>query len=146
MQPNDLFRPRNTRSTASKRKHPYLVEAFGLKLFSIKDTQFLLMVVIYGKIWDNFWNFCFSLSHEIEVKGGLCVKKWEFQKTKFFLKYQFFIRFNFVFMYYGQFPTKSSLKLRFVLFKSEKVTARRGVRDPCYVGYFLRFEKNKSQF
>ena len=83
---------------------------------------------------------------KIEVKGGQGVKKWEFGKTKIFLKYQLFIIFNFVFMYYGQFPTKSSLKLRFVLFKSEKVTARRGVRDPCYVGYFLRFEKNKSQF
>ena len=63
---------------------------------------------------------------KIEVKGGRCVKKWEFGKKKFFLIYQLFIRFNFVFMYYGQFPPKSSLKLRFVLFKSEKVVARPG--------------------
>ena len=62
----------------------------------------------------------------IEVKGGLCVKKWEFRKTNFFPKYQLFIRFIFVFIYYGQFLPKSSLKLRFVLFKSEKVVTRRG--------------------
>ena len=30
--------------------HPYLKETFGLKLFSIKDTQLLLVVVIHGKI------------------------------------------------------------------------------------------------
>ena len=54
------------------------------------------------------------------------MKKWEFGKKKIFLIYQLFIRFNFVFMYYGQFPPKSSLKLRFVLFKSEKVVARPG--------------------
>ena len=57
---------------------------------------------------------------KIEVKGGQGVKKWEFWETKIFLKYQLFIRFNYVIMSYGQFPTKSSLKLRFVLFKPEK--------------------------
>ena len=31
---------------------------------------------------------------KIEVKGGRCVKKWEFGKKKIFLRYQLFIRFN----------------------------------------------------
>ena len=63
---------------------------------------------------------------KIEVKGGRCLKKWEFGKKKIFLIYQLFIRFNFVLMYYGQLPPKSSLKLRFVLLESEKVVTRPG--------------------
>ena len=58
-------------------------------------------------------------------------KNWKFRKKKFFLKYQLFIRFNFVFMYYGQFPPKSSLKWRFVLFKPKKVATRQGFEIPA---------------
>ena len=83
---------------------------------------------------------------KIEVKGGQGVKKWEFGKTKIFLKYQLFIIFNFVLMYYGQFPTKSSLKLRFVLFKPEKVMTRRGFEIPAAAWTFSGFEKDKFQF
>ena len=49
----------------------------------------------------------------MEAKG---LKSGNLGKQIFFLKYQHFVRFNFVSMYYGQFPPKSSLKLRFVLF------------------------------
>ena len=70
---------------------------------------------------------------KIEVKGGRCSKKWEFGKKKNFLIYQLFIRFNFVFMYYGQFPPTSGLKLRFVLFKPEKVSSVAGIRNPSQV-------------
>ena len=64
---------------------------------------------------------------KIEVKGGQCVKKWELGKKKIFLINQLFIKFNFDFMYYGQFPPKSNLKLKFVFFKPEKVTTRREI-------------------
>ena len=107
-------------------KHPCLEEIFGLKLFSIKDTQLLLMVVIYGMILDHFWNVRFSLSQNNWGQRRPMCEKVGISENKFFPKYQLFIRFIFVFIYYGQFLPKSSLKLRFVLFKSEKVMTRQG--------------------
>ena len=83
---------------------------------------------------------------KIVVKVGHGVKKWEFWKTKIFLKYQLFIRFNFDLMCYSQFPPKSSLKLRFVLFKPEKVSNVAGISNPPSSRDFLRFEKDKPQF
>ena len=67
---------------------------------------------------------------KIEVKGGQCVKKWELGKKKIFPIYQLSIRFNFVFMYYGHFPPKSSQKLIFVLFKPEKVPNAAEISNP----------------
>ena len=88
---------------------------------------------------DIFEIFDSAFLKKIEVKGGHGVKKWEFGKTKIFLKYQLFIRFNFVFMYYGRFPPKSSLKLRFVLFKPEKVSNAAGISNSGWVMTFSGF-------
>ena len=49
-------------------------------------------------------------------------------------------------MYYGQFPPKSRLKLRFVLFQTWESRNSAGDRDPCCAGNSLSFEKDKSQF
>ena len=49
-------------------------------------------------------------------------------------------------MYYGQFPPTSRLKLRFVLFKAERVSGAAGISNPCRAGNSLSFEKDKSQF
>ena len=43
---------------------------------------------------------------KIEVKGEGGVKKWEFGKTKIFIRYQLFIRFNFELMYYNSLQLK----------------------------------------
>ena len=40
---------------------------------------------------------------KIEIKGGRCVKKLEFDQTQTFHMYQLFIRFDIVLMCYGQF-------------------------------------------
>ena len=87
-----------------------------------------------------------ALCKKIEVKGGQCVKKWAFGKKKIFLLYQLFIRFNFVFMYYGQFPPKSSLKLRFVLFKSEKVVTRPGFEISAALRTFSGLKRTNNSF
>ena len=68
---------------------------------------------------------------KIEVKGGKGVKKWEFGETKIFLKYQLYIRFNLLFMCYGQFPPKSSLKLRFVLLQTWEIRNSTGFEIPA---------------
>ena len=49
-------------------------------------------------------------------------------------------------MYYGQFPPTSRLKLRFVLFKAERVSGAAGISNPCRAGNCLSFEKDKPQF
>ena len=83
---------------------------------------------------------------KIEVKGGQCVKKWEFGKKKIFLIYQLFIRFNFVFMYYGHFPPKSSQKLIFVLFKPEKVPNAAEISNPGRVTTFSDLKRTNLNF
>ena len=83
---------------------------------------------------------------KIEVKGGQGVKMWELGKTNFFLIYQLFIRFNFVFMYYGHFPPKSSLKLTFVLFNSEKVSTAAGISNLCRVVTFSGLKMTNLNF
>ena len=49
-------------------------------------------------------------------------------------------------MCYNQILPKSSLKLRFVLFKPEKVSNVAGISNPPSSRDFLRFEKDKPQF
>ena len=83
---------------------------------------------------------------KIGVKGGRWLKKWEFGKKKIFLIYKLFIRFNFVFMYYGQFPPKSSLKLRFVLFKPEKVSNAAGISNLRQVVTSSDLKRTKLNF
>ena len=71
---------------------PYLKETFGLKLFSIKNIQRLLMVVIYGKIWVYFWNVRFSLSQENWGQRRLmCEKVGILGKRKFSLNINFLL-------------------------------------------------------
>ena len=49
-------------------------------------------------------------------------------------------------MYYGQFPPTSRLKLRFVLFKPEKVSGAAGITNPRQVATFSDSTKDKPQF
>ena len=49
-------------------------------------------------------------------------------------------------MYYGQFPPRSRLKLRFVVFKPEKVSGAAGITNPRRVATFSESRKNKPQF
>ena len=49
-------------------------------------------------------------------------------------------------MYYGQFPPTSRLKLRFVLFKAERVSGAAGISNPCRVATFSGLKKDKPQF
>ena len=49
-------------------------------------------------------------------------------------------------MYYGQFPTESSQKLRFVLFKSEKVMARPGFETPATLDTFSGLKRTNLNF
>ena len=57
-----------------------------------------------------------------------------------------FIRFGVVFMYLGQFPPKSSLKLRFVLFKSEKVVTRPGFEISAALRTFSGLKRTNISF
>ena len=101
------------------------------------------------KIWFNLrhhqrrlcnftpWNISFHLRHvskklvwpkgvKIEAEKGWVVKEWKFRKKEEILLYQFFNWFNFAFMVCAWFAPRSGLKVEFVLFEAEKVTARRG--------------------
>ena len=60
-----------------------------------------------------------------------------------FLGSQLFIRFNFV---NGQFLPKTSLKLRFVLFKAEKVVTQWGLETPAMSGTFSGFKRTNLNF
>jgi len=68
---------------------------------------------------------------KVETEKGWLVKEWKFWKTEEVLLYQFFNWFNFAFMVFGWFPLGSGLKVEFVLFEAEKVTARQRFKIPA---------------
>ena len=122
-----------------------LEKTFGLTLLPRKDIQCILIGVIYGMIWDHFWIFWFS---PFQVNWSQRRPRgWKVEmRDSFSLKYQLFIRFNFIFMYYGQFRHKSSLKLRFVLFKPERVTTGRGFEIPAALDTFSGLKMTNINF
>ena len=78
-----------------------------------------------------------------EVKG---LKSGNLAKQKFLSNINFLLDSILYFMYYGQFSPASRLKLRFVLFKLEKVSNAAGNSNPCQVATFSGLEKDKLQF
>ena len=71
-------------------RHPCLEKTFGLKFSPRKDLQCISTCVIYGMIWDHFWNIWLSLfPSKLRSKEAKGLKSGN-------LGIQFFLNINFL--------------------------------------------------